>query len=181
LRGIEFDPPLPAATASLVDGWQQAYGCKSFAVYATPWWRANGLSGLATGDLAVRSVIDLSPHDGSLGILLAETHPSSDPAANPDDAEQRELVLDGIARYLGEPAEPLLHFGSYSWPVDPWAGGCGSPLAPGLISAFGSALGRPVGAIHFAGTESSDVGWGSMEGAVRAGQRAAAELIALRG
>ena len=178
LRGIQFYPPLPAATASLIDGWQQAYGCKSFVVYPTPWWRDRGLSGLAMGDLPVRSVIDLSPADGSVGILLAETHPSSDPAANPTDEQQRALVLAGVAEYLGETSEPVLHFGAFSWPSDPLAGGCGSPLKPGLVTAFGDALGEPVGAIHFAGTETSDVGWGSMEGAVRAGQRAAAEVLA---
>ncbi|HLD68443.1 MAG TPA: FAD-dependent oxidoreductase [Pseudomonas sp.] len=37
---------------------------------------------------------------------------------------------------------------------------------------------EPVGALHWAGTETSGVWCGYLEGAVRAGQRAAAEVAA---
>jgi monoamine oxidase len=175
-RTISFTPELPRHHRELFDGWTQAYGTKTFIVYPSPWWRQNGLSGFASGDLTVRSLGDLSPVDGSRGILLAETHPGVGGA--PEPRAYRAAVLADIECYLGSAPESPLGFGFHHWPSDALAGGCGSPLRPGLITAFGDALGRRVGAIHFAGTESSDLGWGSIEGAVRAGERAAADVAA---
>jgi monoamine oxidase len=42
---------------------------------------------------------------------------------------------------------------------------------------FGKALRRPVGRLHWAGTETADFWNGYMDGAVRSGQRAAKEAL----
>ena len=55
---------------------------------------------------------------------------------------------------------------------DPVAG-----LGPGTLLDFGTALRAPVGRIHWAGTETSDYWVGYMDGAVRSGERAAAEVL----
>ena len=44
--------------------------------------------------------------------------------------------------------------------------------------AYGARLRQPVGRIHWAGTETSDYWNGYMDGAVRSGERAAAEVLA---
>jgi monoamine oxidase len=44
---------------------------------------------------------------------------------------------------------------------------------------FGPALAEPVGRIHWAGSETSTVWNGYMDGAVRSGRRAAAEVLAV--
>jgi monoamine oxidase len=41
-------------------------------------------------------------------------------------------------------------------------------------------LRAPIGPVHFAGTETSDYWQGYMDGAVRAGERAAREILASR-
>jgi monoamine oxidase len=46
----------------------------------------------------------------------------------------------------------------------------------GLLTTAGSALRTPVGPIHWAGSETSAVWCGYLEGAVRSGQRAASEV-----
>jgi monoamine oxidase len=51
-------------------------------------------------------------------------------------------------------------------------------LGPGVLTAFGPALRAPVGRIHWAGTETSTFWNGYMDGAVRSGERAAAEVLA---
>jgi monoamine oxidase len=57
--------------------------------------------------------------------------------------------------------------------------GCyGAHLAPGVWAAYGDALRTPVGRIVWAGAETASVWNGYMEGAVRSGQRAAAEVEA---
>ena len=49
---------------------------------------------------------------------------------------------------------------------------------PASLLDFGPALRTPVGSIHWAGTETSNYWNGYMDGAVRAGERAAAEVLA---
>jgi monoamine oxidase len=44
--------------------------------------------------------------------------------------------------------------------------------------AYGSHIRAPVGSIHWAGTESSTYWMGYIDGAVRAGERAAKEVLA---
>jgi monoamine oxidase len=46
------------------------------------------------------------------------------------------------------------------------------------LTALGPHLRAPVGRIHWAGTETSDYWNGYMDGAVRSGERAAAEVLA---
>jgi monoamine oxidase len=42
---------------------------------------------------------------------------------------------------------------------------------------YGQALATPVGRIHWAGAETSDIWNGYMDGAIRSGRRAAAEIL----
>jgi monoamine oxidase len=49
---------------------------------------------------------------------------------------------------------------------------------PGVLTAHGPAIRAPVGKIHWAGTETSTYWNGYMDGAVRSGERAAAEVLA---
>ena len=46
-----------------------------------------------------------------------------------------------------------------------------------MLVAYGPALRRPVGKIHWAGTETSTYWNGYMDGAVRSGERAAREIL----
>ena len=60
-----------------------------------------------------------------------------------------------------------------------WSGGGPtSNFGPGGWTACGPALREPVGRIHWAGTETATVWSGYMEGALQAGERAAAEVLA---
>ena len=63
------------------------------------------------------------------------------------------------------------------WKRETWTRGCPVGI-PGIgqLAANGPALRRPVGRIHWAGTETSDYWAGYMDGAVRSGERAAAEV-----
>ena len=47
-----------------------------------------------------------------------------------------------------------------------------------MITQFGRALRAPVGRIHWAGSETAAVSHGSIDGAIRSGARAAAEVLA---
>ncbi|MGS0014436.1 FAD-dependent oxidoreductase, partial [Escherichia coli] len=60
--------------------------------------------------------------------------------------------------------------------AEPWVGG--GPTAapgPGVVVPYASALAEPVGRILWAGTETASRWTGFLDGAVRAGERAALE------
>ena len=63
-----------------------------------------------------------------------------------------------------------------------WTRGCFSGIAaPGAWIGFGPARLAPVGRIHWAATESANRWAGFMDGAVRAGETAADEILARAG
>jgi monoamine oxidase len=51
-------------------------------------------------------------------------------------------------------------------------------MPPGAWTACGPALRAPLGPLHWAGTETATRWCGFMDGAVRSGERAAAEALA---
>lgn len=68
---------------------------------------------------------------------------------------------------------------AYEWVNDEWAGwGCPcASLPPGVLDNLGGdALREPCGDLHFAGTETAGEWKGYMEGAIRSGERVAAEV-----
>jgi monoamine oxidase len=58
-------------------------------------------------------------------------------------------------------------------PYDRLRGGVGA----GVWTQYGQALAAPVGRIHWAGAETSPIWNGYMDGAIRSGRRAAAEIL----
>jgi monoamine oxidase len=65
------------------------------------------------------------------------------------------------------------------WCAEPFTGG--GPVAlftPGLLTGCGEALRRPVGAVHWAGTETATRWCGYIDGALPSGERAADEVLA---
>ena len=95
-------------------------------------------------------------------------------------AERRAAVLEGFALFVGKEALNPIEYVEHDWTMDQWTKG--SPIAsptPGAITAFGSTIREPVGRVHWAGTETATYWSGFMDGAVRAGERAATEVAAL--
>jgi monoamine oxidase len=178
---IQYDPPLPPWREQLTQRAPMGSVIKCQVVYDEPFWRADGLSGQATGDgEGARVVFDNSPPDGSPGVLLGFLE--GDEArrlARVDEATRRQAVVDSMARYFGPRAARPAGYLELDWQREAWTGGCyGTLFGPGVWTRYGPALREPVGPIHWAGTESATVWSGYMDGAVQSGQRAAAEVLA---
>lgn len=94
------------------------------------------------------------------------------------DAKRKEVVLNELAVHLGEKAKLPLSVHMKNWPADPYVqGSYASYWAPEAWTRFGSSLVKPVGRIHWAGTETA-VKWpGYFDGAITAGKRAATEVM----
>jgi monoamine oxidase len=67
------------------------------------------------------------------------------------------------------------------WVADPWARGSYAAYLPGQYTRYYGYVGKPEGAIHFAGEHTATTHQGFLEGAVESGERAADEIIAAAG
>jgi monoamine oxidase len=180
---IDFDPPLPGLRAQLIQRMPHGTLVKAEAVYDRPFWREQGLSGQAVSDTGpARTTFDNSPPDGRPGVLFgfigghdAREWMQLSPGA------RRSAVLENFATYFGERARhPRLYIEENSAAEERWIRGCPTvTLAPGVLSDFGPSIRKPVGRLHWAGSETSTFWAGYMEGAVRSGRRAAAEVLAV--
>ena len=174
-RRIAFASGLPPARRGLVEAWRGDLSIKVNAVYDVPFWRKNGLSGLGLSDRPpIGITFDNSPPDGSRGVLLAFLT-EADVPKEPDP--RREAVLAGLAELFGGRAKTPITYLEDDWSRDGWTTGCVSPVPRNLLTRFGHALRTPVGRIHWAGTETSEAWCGYMDGAVRSGERVAAEVL----
>ncbi len=152
---------------------------KCFAAYARPFWRDAGWSGEAFRPRGtVRATVALDP-DPILLAFVVGAHAAGWAARAPED--RRAEVLATLAAQFGDAAGAPVAYVEHDWAAEPWVAGCVAGLPPGVLSR-GAAWGAPHGRVHVAGTESAAAWTGYMEGAIEAGERAAAEVLAeLRG
>jgi len=128
----------------------------------------------------IKVTFDTSPPDGSPGIMMGFIggHDARAWEDRPAD-ELRTAALQNLANYFGTQALSPRDVVTFNWSTEVWNRGCPvAVLAPGTLIDFGAALRVPVDRIHWAGTETSTFWNGYMDGAVRSGERAAAEALA---
>ncbi|MGI8595994.1 MAG: flavin monoamine oxidase family protein [Thermoleophilaceae bacterium] len=177
---IDHQPPLPAAREELNRRMRLGAVIKVAAVYDEPFWRSAGLSGQALSDRGpVSETVDSSPADGSPGVLTAFVAGGNarllgvEPAA-----KRRREILASLGRLFGARAANPDRYLEVAWAEEEWTRGAyAGYFGPGGWTRFGHALRRPVGRLHWAGAETSTVWAGYIDGAVRSGHRAAAEVL----
>jgi monoamine oxidase len=177
---IDYDPALPALRDQLTQRMPMGIVIKTMAIYDEPFWRKDGLAGYTNADTdPVRLTFDNSPPDGSPGVLLGFIEGAAARRwITRSAADRRAAVLDNLAAFYGEAARKPTSFLERSWAQDPWSRGCYEGyMAPGVLTEYGRVLRAPVGRVHWAGTETSDYWTGYIDGAVRSGERAAAEVL----
>ena len=179
---VDYDPVLPARRDQLMQRMPMGSVIKVNAVYDEPFWRQEGLSGRAISDEGpIRTVFDNTPKSGSPGILIGfiEGKDARDLSGLAED-QRRDAALSSLNRYFGDRAAKPVRYIEKDWAMETYSRGCyGAFMAPGTMTQYGSVLREPVGRIHWAGTETATVFPGYMDGAVRSGERAAAEVLAL--
>jgi monoamine oxidase len=177
---INYEPILPFQRDQLTQRYGQGTLTKVAAVYDRPFWRDAGLTGTAISATGpVVATFDDSPPSGEPGVIFgfvggddARRYAVTSPSA------RRAQVLDQFANFFGSKARNPRVFFETSWSGEQWTRGCPVGI-PGLgtLLAYGPHLREPVGAIHWAGTETSTYWNGYMDGAVRSGERAASEVL----
>ena len=180
LAAIEFEP-LPEGRAALVRGLPHGDVAKACALYPSPFWRGRGLDGSAWGrGLGASLVVDLSPPAGEGGVLgvywIGEPAIALRALPPPERAERAVAALErAFGAEAGRPLEVVVR----DWTEERFTGGCwGAFLPPQALTRHGAELRRPLGPLHWAGTETAREGCGYLEGALEAAERAAAEVAA---
>ena len=177
---IDYAPALPADRAQLLQRFPQGNAIKCQAIYDEPFWRKDGLAGQVTSDRdPVRLTFDNSPPDGKPGVLLGfiEGHAARVWGRRPA-ADRRAAVLEAFATYFGDRAARPRDFVEMDWSQEAWTRGCYVGFTPpGVLLDYGEAIRRPAGRIHWAGAETATLWNGYMDGALRSGERAAAEIV----
>lgn len=180
---IEFSPALASRRAQLVQRLPMGSVWKTFAIYERPFWRERGWNGISVSlddSRFVTVTFDNSPRDGSRGVLMGFV--LADQAKRfsllaPD--ERRSAAVEHFTRLFGEQASRPTAFVDKCWMDEPFTGGCYASVFPtGAWTSLGSELRAPCGRVHWAGTETAEQWMGYIEGALRAGKRAAHEVIA---
>jgi monoamine oxidase len=176
---IEFTPPLPAEHVKLAEHWPQGRLSKAYAAYPTPFWRAKGFSGQALSDTGpVFITFDVSPETDGTGILMGFVDARAFDSL-PGEQRRRD-ALRCFASLFGDEAFAPIDYTDHRWGAEEFApGGPTAAVPPGSWTRYGRWLREPVGPIHWAGTETADEWTGFLDGAVRSGLRAAAEVSAV--
>jgi putrescine oxidase len=179
---IRFSPALPAWRMRLQQASSQGSVTKVLAVYPEPFWRAEGLSGEGFAPHQfVREIYDNTPPSASVGVLctfLPGEQAEFAGRLHPD--RRRELVLEGLSKFVGPSALQATDYVETDWSGEEWTRGAyASTFGIGGLVRFGADMRRPVGPIHWACSDISGFGHMHMEGGVRSGEAAASAVLAL--
>ena len=178
---IAYEPKLPPPHALLLQCLPAGATWKFALVYDDAFWRSDGLSGesIACGSPLAIS-IDACGATTPPGILNTfATGPDARALGRLDPEERRRLVIEQMTARFGPKAAQVRDYVEQDFTAEEWTRGCFmAHYAPGIMTKLGHLLREPVGRIHWAGTETSAVMNGFIDGAVRSGERAAQEVLA---
>jgi monoamine oxidase len=178
---IAFDPALPEDRLTLYRNSTAGPETKTLLVYDEPFWRTAGFSGQSAGPQSASEVtLDASPAAGKPGVIASFTFgPIAERIDALDADERRRQVVAAMVERFGPRANSPSAFIETPWWKEPWTRGCSmAHWSPGILTKYGSLLRQPFGSVHWAGTETATISYGAIDGAVRSGERAAAEILA---
>jgi monoamine oxidase len=176
---INYSPLLPHKRDALTQRMPMGSVIKVWIAYSKPFWRDRGFSGLFSSDTAAFGpAFDVTPPGTRAGILAGffDAKNSVEWSARTGE-ERRAEVIRSLTGAFGAEAGAPLEYVEKNWTQERYSLGCYTgTLGPGALTQFGPTLRERIGRIFFAGTESSPIWAGYIEGALRSGARAAAEV-----
>ena len=178
---ISYDPPLPRRQHQLHQHLSMGLVIKVHATYPTPFWREDGLSGTCFGtSTLVQEVYDNTTHGDERGTLVGfVSDEKADALLALPEVERRQRILASIAEFLGEQAlHPSAYYES-DWASEEWTRGAyAASFDLGGLARYGADQRTPVGPIHWACSDLAAEGYQHVDGALRSGRDAAADVAA---
>ncbi|MBB2947518.1 putrescine oxidase [Actinoplanes lutulentus] len=180
---VQFSPALPPVHAQMRQ--HQSFGLviKLHITYATPFWRAQGLSGTAFSPYAVvHEAYDNSNEDlpsetrGTLVGFVSDE--KADALLGLSASARRDKVLASLAGYYGtEALSPVAYYES-PWMADEWtAGAYATSFDIGSLTRYGKHLRQDVGPVSFASSDIAGLGFQHVDGAIRMGSSMSERLL----
>jgi putrescine oxidase len=173
---IDYVPALPARRHVLHQHLSLGLVIKVHAVYATPFWREDGLSGTAFSPYrVVHEAYDNSNHGDPRGVLVGfVSDEKADRLLAMSADERRAAVLDSLADYYGDAARHPQVYVESDWASQEWTRGAyAASFDMGGLARFGADALAPVGPLHFASSDLAGHGYQHVDGAIRVGRRVA--------
>lgn len=171
---IEFKPRLPTITndaMTKVSTWM-AGQAKAVAVYDTPFWRHQGLSGDAVSRMGpMVEIHDASPHDGGPYALFGFI--GVPPAGRVDEHLLKQHLIAQFVRLFGPEAADMSELYVKDWAVDPLTATQADkdPIYAHPTYGLPEVMTNQFdGALQFAGTEVASEFGGYIEGALAAAE-----------
>jgi monoamine oxidase len=178
---IMYDPPLSGMRDQLTQRLPNGSAMKAFFVYDEPFWRTDGFNGQLISDVgpARMSNDTCIPGDDHGVILMFLEGDQARTFGRLPEAERRTALTAELVRHYGSKAARPECYVDGEWSDRQWTRGCyNANHGPNVWTTYGPALAVPIGVIHWASTDTATHWSAYMEGAVEAGERAAAAVIA---
>ncbi|WP_125132769.1 NAD(P)/FAD-dependent oxidoreductase [Microbacterium sp. 10M-3C3] len=177
---ISFVPPLPRLQHQMHQHISMGFVIKVHAVFDRPFWREQGLSGTAFSPYELcHEAYDNTNHGDERGTLVGfVSDRTADDLFRLSADERRARILESLSHYYGEAAkDPVVYYES-DWGTEEWTRGAyAASFDLGGLHRYGADLRTPVGPIHLACSDMAGAGYQHVDGAIRQGRRAAAEIL----
>lgn len=170
---IRFSPQLPDALVSIMDNTQtwMAEAIKVALEYPTPFWKNKGFSGTIYSQ--VGPIVEMYDHSNAAENGFTLMGFMSGSVSQYDKAEREKMVVQQLTKLLGAEASQPTFYQDSCWANQPF-----THIASDDFIRPHQNNGHPVfsksywdNKLFFAGTESSNVYGGYMDGAIYAAQR----------
>jgi putrescine oxidase len=178
---IDYSPPLPRLRQQAQQHVSLGLVIKVHATYPTPFWREAGLSGTAFSPYQiVHEAYDNSNFGEQRGTLVGfVSDEKADALFRLDAGERKARILASLAEYYGPAAlDPVVYYES-DWAAEEWTQGAyAASFDLGGLTRYGAMQLEPVGRVRFGSSDTAAEGYQHVDGAIRVGQRLAAEILA---
>ncbi|KAF2095861.1 amine oxidase B [Rhizodiscina lignyota] len=183
-RDLNISPPLPAPLQEVANSTLLGHYNKAIVCYDRPWWRDLGYNGFIMsykGPVIVGRDTSVD-ENGFYALTCFVNGREGEKWAKLYPHERRRVVLEQLAAMydVGLDSEVYrpIEFFEQIWKHEPYSKGALAPVtALGHYTKFDSVYGKPVGNLHFVGTEFSTEWKGYMEGALCSGEQGAKGVV----
>nr|WP_120491227.1 NAD(P)/FAD-dependent oxidoreductase [Corynebacterium lactis] len=191
---IDYVPPLPREQQVVHQHISMGLVIKVHAVYETPFWREDGLSGTGFGGgRLVQEVYDNTNYGknfaagadgeedtyGTLVGFISDVYAEQMWAL--PEAERREKILDAMSLFLGPKTKEPIAFFLSDMAAEEWTRGAyATSYDLGGLSRWGHLQEKPTGPIYYACSDIAAEGYQHVDGAIRMGEKVGL-LIAEKG
>lgn len=180
LSRIKINPTPPAAQSAV---WAARRSNSVTTIHLRPtraFWESDGLPSNMWNDGPIQRVFSVPGSDGKIERLIVWLNGAgADHADRLAPARRMAWAIDQLAQLRPASKGALKPLATWGWGTDRFASGAFPEIAPGRVAQTVEWCAKPLGRIHFAGSDTS-FDLPGMEGSVVSGERAAAAIGAVR-